>query len=66
MTVTKRDSSTTYKKISRYRIKDNILTMERGDNNEIIIPLHSVVEIDVEKIEKKDQPNGEFCGGDRY
>ena len=64
MTVTKKDSSTTYTKIDRYIVKDDLLTMIQGVNRTFIIPLNNVIEIDVEKIETKDIPNGEFAGGD--
>ena len=63
--VTKKDSSTTYHEVDRYQIKDNNLTMERGSKRIYIIPVWDVVEIDIEKIETKDVPNGEFAGADQ-
>lgn len=65
MTVTKKDSSTTYTKIDRYIVKDDLLTMIQGVNRTFIIPLNNVIEIDVEKIETKDIPNGELTGGEK-
>ena len=63
--VVKKDGSKTYHEVDRYQIKDNNLTMERGSKKIYIIPLWDVVELDVEKIETKDVPNGEFAGGDQ-
>jgi hypothetical protein len=64
ITITKRDSSTTYASVECYQIKDTILVIEQH-NKKIIIPLRTIEDVIIEKIGTENTPNGEFAGGDQ-